>query len=85
MSLAMMATGLVFRRGHETGGEIRCFLSWFSSLSELVTTQQVASQTKQVQSTMKVEQLHQTQLELVQPMQEPPLVVPSSNDDLIIY
>ena len=44
----MMATGLVPRRGQETGGEIRCFLSWFSSLSELGTTQQVP-ETKQVQ------------------------------------
>ena len=46
--LPMMATGLVPRRGQETGGEIRCFLSWFSSLSELGSAQQVP-ETKQVQ------------------------------------
>jgi len=68
----MMATGLVPRRGQETGGEIRCFLSWFSSLSELGTTQQVP-ETKQVQQELAVANLMLWTLS------------PNSNDDLINY
>ena len=45
----MMATGLVPRRGQETGGDILCFLSWFSSLSEFNSSPTTPGQTKQVQ------------------------------------
>jgi hypothetical protein len=69
---AMMATGLVPRRGQETGGEIRCFLSWFSSLSELGSTQKVP-ETKQVQWELALANLMPWRLG------------PNSNDDLINY